>query len=848
LISDAYSAAIALSLDPTNYATVRCTVASIHGADSGHRPIQLSLSSQRSCEQLLQATLKSISEAMAPRPQLSSLFLPTSVLKSACCLLSSSSVALQAAAMQLVTATIKARCQVPLVLVRLPGSLRLLINAAPGNLTACGDVGDINEFSWRLTALLHTLADTISSSTCTGGSGGSRGEAQVVVQLALSAATFVGSPTDRGRLLDLVVQLVSRDFHLLERNTNMLSMLSQCPLSTRKALLEATYLYFSKFDPGQIQQALELNVHAADPAQQQHQQGLRQEYNVQAGDGNGGGAPSSAKRRRVIARTESEEIEPAAAMDLQTMVPPGLAAVTGAVCAAVYSLKAIAVSTMTTAAATARTSTAVDTLGDLCHFLAPVFPTFIATIATDTVKAWSGWGALQFGGRGVSEEQLQGGLKLLASGMEATVYSSLSSSCATASGQHSTSETSSNSHESLIASYEGISTALLECVRGESAGAAQALVAAVLGAHLGVKDFKRMNGVFSDIFEAARGKETKTQVTRAALLPAAAYLAAASTNAGSGVMKKGKSNKQQQSAVAPLAINPVKGLLLRMSKSQDPEVIAALIRSLHIMAVLATTKSTALPGATLLSTSTAAGAAPTACSEIALHIVNAALSTQTVLSYNGSYSMGNTATSTREHLTPAVCDWLRPVLDNLCSNDTAAVLLASSESGTYLVDIVSIYLECAPVSDVEQSKCVAQWLITQSGSTDAAVRAAVLRQAPLLATPQLLLTLHYDGAHPLHARERRSAADKIEQEVIVALKTQLQGATENASKAEDIIQLVGHVGWSMRSSTARMLTLAILVFALEQKDVGVSATAAECLRGKVQYRYSSFFFHITIWF
>jgi hypothetical protein len=35
----------------------------------------------------------------------------------------------------------------------------------------------------------------------------------------------------------------------------------------------------------------------------------------------------------------------------------------------------------------------------------------------------------------------------------------------------------------------------------------------------------------------------------------------------------------------------------------------------------------------------------------------------------------------------------------------------------------------------------------------------------------------------------------------------------------------------MRSSTARMLTLAILVLALEQKDVAVSATAAECLRG-----------------
>lgn len=848
LIPDAYSAAIALSLDPTNSATVRCTVTSIHGADSRHRPIEISLSSQRSCEHLLQAILKSISEAMAPHPQLSSLLLTNSVLNKACYLLSSSSVALQAAAMQLITVVIKARCQVPIVLARLPESLRLVINAAPGNLVACRDVGDIKEFSWRLTALLHTLADTTSGSRGAGNGDGGRGEAQDVVQLALSAAIFVSSPTDRGRLLDIVVELVSRDFHLLERNANMLSMLSQCPMPTRKALLEATYLYFSRFDPEQVQQALEIAIQAADPAQQQQQLGLRQEYNAQAGDNNDNSrAPSSAKRRRAVAQTESEEQEPAAAMDVDTMVPPGLAAVTGAVRAAVYNLKAIAVSTMAiAAAATARTTTAVDTLGDLCHFLAPIFPTFIATIATDTVKAWSGWGALQFGGKGLSEEQLQSGLKLLVSGMQATVYSSLSSSSATALGLHSTAETSFSTHESLIASYEGISTALLACVRGESAGASQALVAAVLGAHLGVKDLKRIDGAFLEIFEAARGKKAKTQVTRAALLPAAAYLAAAaataSTTAGSGRTKKGKNYKQQQPAVTPLAINPFKSLLLRMANSKDPEFIAALIRSLHITAVLATTKSTASTGITFPTTSTAASAATAVCSKIVLRIIYAALSGQTAPYYDGSYSKGATATSTREHLTPAVCDWFRPVLDTLCSTDgaAAATALASSESGSYLVDVVSIYLEYAPVSDVEQSRHIAQWLITQSGSTDAAVRAAVLRQASLLATPQFLLTLHYNGAHPTHVHERRSAADKAEQEVIVALKTQLQGGAENASKAEDIIQLVGHVGWSMRSSTARMLTLAILVLALEQKDVAVSATAAECLRGKERFTQNRF--------
>lgn len=835
--SDAYSAAIALSLDPTNSAAVRCTVASIHGADSRHSPIQLPLSNCRSCEQLLQATLKSISEAMAPRPQLSSLLLPLGVLNSACCLLSSSSVALQAASMQLITAVIKAHGQVPFVLLRLSERLRSLINAAPGNLVACGDAGDIKEFSWRLTALLHTLADTISSSS------GAGGEAQDVVQLALSAATFVSSPTDRGRLLDLVVELVSRDMYLLERNANMLSMLSQCPLTTRKALLEAAYLYFSTFDPGQIQQALEIAIHAADPAQQQHQHGLRQEYNIRAGDGNGvegSRAPSSAKRRRAVAQTESEEQEPAAAMDVDTMVPQGLAAVTGAVRAVVYNLKAscTSLSTMATTAEADHITIAVDTLGDLCQSLAPIFPTFIATLATNTVKAWSGWGALQFGGRGLSEEQLQSGLKLLSSGMQATVYSSLpSSSSSAAAGLHSTAEASAGSYESLIASYEGISTALLACVRGENVGAAQALGAAVLGAHLGVKDLKRINGAFVDIFEAARGKQAGTQVTRAALLPVAAYLAAASATVGGGgsTKMKSKNNKQQQPAVVPLVSNPFKGLLLRMAKSQDPEVIGALICSLHIMAVLATTKHTASSNTTSLSTSTAAAAATAVSSEIVLHVVDAALSGQPVPTYTDLYSKGTTVTSTREHLTPAVCDFLRPILDTLCSMDTgAAAVLASSEGGSCLVDVVSIYLEYAPLSDAEQSKRIAQWLITQSGSRDAAVRAAVLRKAPLLATPQLLLTFHYDGAHPMHARERRSAADKIEQEVIVALKTQLQGAAENASKAEDIIQLVGHVGWSMRSSAARMLTLAILVLALEQKDVAVSATAAECLRGKTK--------------
>ena len=46
----------------------------------------------------------------------------------------------------------------------------------------------------------------------------------------------------------------------------------------------------------------------------------------------------------------------------------------------------------------------------------------------------------------------------------------------------------------------------------------------------------------------------------------------------------------------------------------------------------------------------------------------------------------------------------------------------------------------------------------------------------------------------------------------------------------------------MKSVTARMLTLAILVLALEQKDVAVSATAAECLRGELLKQHISFDF------
>lgn len=301
--------------------------------------------------------------------------------------------------------------------------------------------------------------------------------------------------------------------------------------------------------------------------------------------------------------------------------------------------------------------------------------------------------------------------------------------------------------------------------------------------------------------------------------------AAATNGSGGGTKTKGKNSKQQPAA-APLVSNPFKGLLLRMAKSQDTEIIAALIRSMHIMAVQAIRRS---------SNTTASATAPAvSSSEIVLHIVDAALSGQvsprvSVSSTSMSYFTGNGPT--HERLTPAVCDWLRPILDILCSDESGAVL-SSAESAPCLVDVVSLYLEDAPVSDLEQSKRIAQWLIAQSGCSDGAVRAAVLRHAPLLATPQVMLTLHHDSAHPTHPRERRSAADKIEQDVILALKTQLQAAAGNASKAEDIIQLVGHVGWTMRSLTARMLTLAILVLALEQKDVAVSATAAECLRGE----------------
>lgn len=776
--------AIALSLDPGNAATVQCSIASINAADSSHRPLSLPLNNSTAVEHVLQATLKSLAEAMAPRPSTSALLIPDTILQGACCLLSCNSVALQAAALQLITAVVRGQPRVPQPLHCLPDRLRMMVHTAHGQLAASEDNNAREEWIWRFTALLQALSEQAAVGEDMAPHGVSN---QAVIQMAVAAADFLPSEAC-GLLCELIAELILRDPLLLENCTGVLRVLPKCPPSARRALLEALCVYLSTVPAQQAQQALNAAMeatgnHAGDP----HAIGLQ-------GNANNGGlsnqhheetaAPS--KRQRINRPIpESEEQEGFWPMAVDEALPPGLAAVACAVHAVVHDLQVQIMESTQLGLSPEGITQALVALADLVNALGSIAPAINARWAVESVKKWAGWGALQFGGRGLPEDQVHAGLNLLSSGLQAVLSCNLE-------------ERSKISGLDVVTS--GLNQSLLACVRGEGPGAAGALAVALLASQLEANSQHQGPGAaFVECFEAARGKYSGTQAARAALLPAAACLAVPPPLNSSGKVK----SKQ----TTPPAINPLKGLLLRTAKSQEPEVVAALIRGMHAVAEM-----------------------PDNHAMMIQHAVRAA---STGLYYpveEVSNQMGASSSQSKS-LSPSLCDWMRPVLILLCSEESAPSVAAAKASPA-LVNLVAIFLEHAPISEVEQSKDLAQWLLAQAGSSDAAVRGAVLRHARLLASPQMVLTLHHEGAHPTVPRDRRAAADKFEHEVIVALKARIPEPITDVARAEDILQLIGHVGWCMRSSRARMLTLAILVLALEQRDAAVSATAAECLRGR----------------
>ena len=730
------------------------------------------------------------------------------------------------------------------------------MGAAPGQMAACSDEREKKEWCWRLTAVLQSLLDlpfitapsSSSSSSSSSTSTSTSSSTQIALQIALSAAAIAEGEEALSRLCELIAEILGRRPQLWESNAvTVLQLLFKCPSSARKLVLDALQMYLGCFPVQQVQKA----VHTALQAYIKHGGGGNGELEGKSGGGGGGGhvraaatlespnnnAQEGSNKRRRLSNNNNQRHPPLLAdsqdqidfMEIESAVPPGLATVASTLAAVIHSLQLHITSTTQTieqtdastkdkSTTTATTTTfAVDALADVVQTLAPMQPLLLAQYTIDTVKKWSGWGSLQFGGRGLTDAQIQSGLKLLSSGLEVALH------CGGGDGGG-----------GIGGSLDGIATALMACVRAEGPGAGNALAVAVLGAAVGVADLHLTSprSLLRDIFEAARGKYAGTQATRAALLPAAATLAATSAAAppplsGSSKNKSGTAsnhNKQQSltttTTTPPSSSNPFKGLLLRMAKSQEPEVVAALVRSVHVVVALA--------------------------DDVPALILNTVYAARA-----GHFSpLGETPQSVNKRELPLnafMCDWLRPVLEILCAPDAAATL-SSSHSHPELILVVSLFLHNAPLSELEQSKALAEWMMAQIGGADGGVRAAVLRQAPLFASPQLLLTLYHSGTHPSHARERRVAAEKVEQSVILSLKLMFQAAAGDASKAEDLLQLVGHLGLVMKSPTARMLTLAILVLSLEQRDAAVSATAGECLKGKKERNTENPSIHFLIFF
>ena len=454
--TDAYAVAIAISLDPGNAAIIQCSITSINAADSRHLPLSIPLDGPSAVEHILQATLKSLAEAITPRPLISSLLIPEKLLHGACCLLSCNSVPLQAAALQLITSIVRAQPQLPLPLLRVSERLKSMVHSMNAQVAGSEESRTREEWNWRFTALLQALLEQAAVDTAA-----QEATRHTIIQIAVSAADFLPEQAC-GRLCELVAELVMQDPFLLESATGVLRMLPKCPSPARLALLHALRLYFETFPVQQaLKAAIEASEHISDDsshiALKQRRGGLIEEEV---------GRMNTGKRQRMSrSLPESEEQDGLGPMHVDEPLPAGLASVACALHAVAHDLQNRIRHSATLALTPEDITKALIILSDIVNALAPVLPTIQVQWAVESVKNWTGWGALQFGGRGLPENQLQAGLNLLSSGLQAVLRCSLQER---------------GSIIGLDVVTAGLHQSLLACARGEGPAVGGALAISLL--------------------------------------------------------------------------------------------------------------------------------------------------------------------------------------------------------------------------------------------------------------------------------------------------------------------------------------------------------------------------------
>lgn len=356
----------------------------------------------------------------------------------------------------------------------------------------------------------------------------------------------------------------------------------------------------------------------------------------------------------------------------------------------------------------------------------------------------------------------------------------------------------------LMESLGDVRAPVMKAIRGESTAGAYGLAISLLAAsfvsNCGSDDQcttrpERFTlDSLGNAFEGARSSELLVQKARAGLLPAAALLASryALSDANQSHQTLGSRN-----------LNPFSGLMLRMASGSEPGVVIALIRGLR--AVLENFEENNC-------------------------VMNAAIDAV----FAGTYVWGSKACHD-PIIQTQLADWVRPILEVLCS-DTALDAVKNSPD---LVAVVALFLKGGGPGQLERSRAIATWALNRIGSVHSTASAAALAQAHMFAKPEALLTLYHAGNHPTHSVERLRAADKAEQQLIIALRDALQAAGRDGPRAEDVVQAVAHIGTRLRTNGARMLSLAFLLLSLHHEDVAVVAMAAQCVRGKLTYLYRS---------
>ena len=643
---DAYAAAIVLHTDSSNSAMLLVPLSSAHTPDSGAHAhaLSLPLPTPEAADLLLQSLLKSIASAIAPHPETYASQVPPALLYGCCCLLTSFSVPLQSAAMQLIAvvgrslpAVKKTKSHLgggggagalPLAMRGLVDRMRRMIVAAPllfaklsissSSLMTTGarvatatmttskteDEGHSlqKEWGWRLTALLQSgIIDDHN-----------------VAHLATSAVPIVDLEC-RQRLCFIIAEKATVDIicrqhrhtrttnvsSILEANANvfyLLPSLASSPSSSSalSALLETLRVYFASYYG--VMDVVYDSFESADNS------GCTSGGDK---DGDGGGSHGSAHDEVAVhhqakkQRKAHEDNDNVDSMDVDVDVDgsnehtrnepsPGLVAVTAVLTSVITSLRLTATRPGAVASDPAVVA-ALDSLADILHVIAPADPLHVARWSIETVTRWPGWGLLHFGGRGSSTPQeAPPGLKLLCTGLQAGLYCKMA--LLKDEQQQQQHQKLRNAVDSAVSSADGLANALLSCARSEGPSASAAMCTALVAFQLGVQDMTSPTALI-DVFEAARGKTyTTTQVTRATLLPIAVTLSILSSPAVAKTstpksthhqyLKKVQQQKQQEDESMKQCVASFMPLLLRMATSDDVGVLRGLIRGLYVVTTL----------------------------------------------------------------------------------------------------------------------------------------------------------------------------------------------------------------------------------------------------------------------